>query len=70
MNALKEISVTESFLGLSQEAKDCQNTETFNDCVTKNYLDQMRQKCGCLPLSSVLADQVFTNELSQKKPLF
>ena len=62
LNALKEILVTESFLGLSQEAKDCQNTETFNDCVTKNYLEQMRQECECLPLSYVLNDQVLEKQ--------
>ena len=62
LNAIKEISVTESFLGLSQEAKGCQNTDTFNDCVTKNYIEKLRDKCGCLPLSSILSDQVFNKQ--------
>ena len=43
--------VTESFLGLDQAVKECQNEEHYVECTTNNYIQDMRQQCGCLPLS-------------------
>ena len=56
--SLKEISVTESFLGLDRDTIKCQNIESYNDCKTRLYVRNMRKECGCLPLSLSLSEKV------------
>ena len=58
LNILKETDVTDSFLGLDQDVRNCQNVETYDDCTTRLLLDQMRDDCGCLPLSLIGNDKV------------
>ena len=38
-------------MGLHQDVIACQNEESFNDCLTKEYLEKIVVNCGCLPLS-------------------
>ena len=52
LNNLKEIVVTESFMGLNKDARNCQSNETFDDCKTNLYIKNLREQCGCLPFSS------------------
>ena len=42
LTAVKEVSVTKSFLGLSSEDKKCQNLESLEDCSTRSYLQSTR----------------------------
>lgn len=49
MNVVKEIRVTESFIGLSLGVKQCQNEEAYSDCETKAYLSALIDNCKCLP---------------------
>ena len=49
LNVLKEIRVTEPFLGLEQEARKCQNDEPFFNCTSRQYIDTHLAQCGCLP---------------------
>ena len=62
--AVKEVSVTQSFLGLKEEDKKCQNLESLEDCSTRSYLQTIRsdqtdrtilwyfsRKIGCRPFS-------------------
>ena len=58
LNNMKEISVTDSFLGLDRETRNCQNTETYNNCRTRLYVENLRRECGCLPLSIKLSEKV------------
>ena len=58
LNALKEIKVSESFLGLSNEVKRCQTKETYNDCTTKKYLEKLLENCKCYPLNLGILDEV------------
>ena len=58
MNILKEIEATESFLGLDQRTKKCQNVEPYDDCTTRQLLNKIKEKCGCLPLSIGMPDKV------------
>ena len=51
LNDVKEIKVTESYLGLSQDVRGCQNEETMEDCSTRYYRETILQQCGCLPYS-------------------
>ena len=56
--SLKEISVTDSFMGLDKDFRKCQNIETYNSCKTRLYIEQLRQKCGCLPFSLKMSAKV------------
>ena len=49
LTSVKEIQATEEFLGLDIETRKCQTEEIFEDCTTRKYLDQLEQKCGCVP---------------------
>ena len=52
INALKEIKATDSFLTLDDEIRGCRSSEeSHDDCTTRIYLDNMRQKCDCRPFS-------------------
>ena len=56
--SLKEIAVTDSFMGLDKETRKCQNIETYDDCKTRLHVEHLRQECGCLPLSLRLYEKV------------
>ena len=58
LHSMKEISVTDSFMGLNIESRKCQNIETFDDCKTRLYVEHLRKECGCLPLSLRLSEKV------------
>ena len=50
LNVLTDIKVTESYLGLDQNIRNCQNEEPLDTCTTKRYLDTVQEQCGCLPI--------------------
>ena len=58
LQSLKEIKVSDSFLGLDVDSRKCQDIETYNDCKTRLYIKNMTQECGCLPLSHIMTDEV------------
>ena len=58
LNILKKVEVTESFMGFDPEVIKCQNEETYDDCTTRQYLDHIREVCGCLPLALKLSNEV------------
>ena len=58
INNMKELKVTDSFLGLDKDDRKCQNEETLQNCTTKQYLNTMLGECGCLPLNMKLSHQV------------
>ena len=58
INNVKELKVTDSFLGLDEEERKCQNQQTLQNCTTKLYLDAMLGECGCLPLNMKLSSQM------------
>ena len=45
------MDVTDSFLGLPLEDRDCQNEEDIGDCKTRHHLENVLDNCGCLPMS-------------------
>ena len=58
LNRFIQEEVTESFLGLDQAVKECQNEEHYDECTTRQYIENMKDECGCLPLSIALSDKV------------
>ena len=59
LNGLKEIEVTDSFLGLDQEDKQCQNEESHDNCRTRHHIDTLLNECGCLPFDIRLSKKVY-----------
>ena len=59
LDALKEIKVTDSYLGLDQDVRGCQNEESLNNCKTKHYLERILEKCDCLPFNIRLSEKVW-----------
>ena len=57
--SLKEIVITDSFMGLNRETKNCQNVEAYEDCKTQSHIQNLRQECGCLPLALRLSEKVY-----------
>ena len=58
LNSLKEIKITNSFTELDKEVKMCQNyksNDTYDSCTTRYFMDQMMQKCECLPYEIINA---------------
>ena len=51
INVLTQIEVTESFLGLDEESRKCQNEEDYSNCTTRKYHDKVLSECGCLPFN-------------------
>ena len=51
LNILKEIKVTDSFLGMPRKIRGCQNETPYDQCLTRLYIENARMKCGCLPIS-------------------
>ena len=47
---VKDIKVTEEFLGLGQEITRCQTREFRADCVSRRYQEQVLASCHCAPL--------------------
>ena len=58
LNAVEEILVTESFLGLDESVKDCQNKEELNECKNKHMERTLLEQCGCVPLSIRISKKV------------
>ena len=46
---VKEVKVTEEFLGLDDSTKNCQNREPYENCTTRHYLETVQLKCNCVP---------------------
>ena len=57
LNVVKEIEVTDSYMGLDQGVRGCQNKEPYDDCTTKIYMDTIIGECGCLPFNIRVSNQ-------------
>ena len=58
LDALTQIEVTESYLGLDQDVRECQIEESLYNCTTRQYLDTLMEKCGCLPITIRISHEV------------
>ena len=51
LNVLKEIKVTDSYLGFKEDFRECQDEEYIHNCTTRHYIKTFLDHCGCLPKS-------------------
>ena len=49
LNSIKDFRVSESFLGLKENVRNCQNEVTLEDCAAHKYVDALLGECKCLP---------------------
>ena len=70
LNVLKEIKVTDSYLGLDQRERGCQNEEPPDTCTTRKYRKTILGKCGCLPVNIRLFNEVFFLIIVNRVTLF
>ena len=59
LDVLKEISVTDDYLGLDPAIRGCQNEEPIDNCTTRKYHNTILGDCGCLPVRMRLSNKVF-----------
>ena len=59
LNALKEIEVTDSYLGIDQGVRGCQNEEPLDNCTTRLYIDTLLNQCGCITFNTKISDRVY-----------
>ena len=51
MTGVKYISVSEEFLDLDLNTRNCQMEESLESCKDRKYHKQILAQCGCLPFS-------------------
>ena len=49
LSVIKEVEVTDDFLGLQLPTRKCQNDEKYEDCTTRKYLTKLENECHCVP---------------------
>ena len=55
---LKDLLVTDSYLGLDQDVRNCQHEESFQNCTTRHLVEKLQEECGCLPLNMIYSNKV------------
>ena len=58
LNTVKEFKVTDEFLSLDFQKRDCQNQESKSDCSTRLYREALLTHCKCLPFNIRVSDEV------------
>ena len=58
INDLKQIKVTDSYLGLDVDVIKCQNGAPLYNCTTNHYLHALIGQCGCLPFNLRVSNKV------------
>ena len=58
LNTVKEFEVTDDFLNLDFQKRDCQNQESISDCKTRLYREDLLTQCKCLPFNIRVSDEV------------
>ena len=53
LSGVKEVKVTEDFVGLGEEITRCQTVQSRADCLTGKYLARALNSCHCAPLNII-----------------
>ena len=43
---------------MDEKSRECQDDESFDDCVTTNYMKNVNEKCRCSPFNLRISDEV------------
>ena len=58
LNVLKDIKVSDSYLGLDENIRGCQNKEPLYNCTSRFYRNAFLEYCGCLPPNIISSEKV------------
>ena len=50
--------MTDAYLGLEKDVKECQNEEPLDNCTTRYHIETFLKQCGCLPFKMRLSEEV------------
>ena len=50
IRTFKEIDVTDSYLGIDENIRGCQDKVLYDECIQNSYEEKIKNLCGCLPL--------------------
>ena len=50
--------MTNEFLRLEENDRQCQNQESDDECLSRKYLETIRKQCKCLPFNIKLSGKV------------
>lgn len=57
LNVVNKEDTTELFDGLNENVKNCQDGIPFSECKTNDLLENVVEKCGCLPFEVILGQR-------------
>ena len=60
LNALLQIKTTDSYLGMDENIRNCQNKEPLHNCTTRIYYNKILGQCGCVPFYMQLSEVQLT----------
>ena len=60
LNSVKTVTVSEDFLTLDENIRQCQDMEQYDDCSTKHFVEQLLNACKCLPIEMGTSDKVMS----------
>ena len=49
LNSITKVDVTDEFLSMEENARQCHYRKTYGDCLTDKYLNKLKENCKCLP---------------------
>ena len=52
--------MSEDFLTLDENIRQCQDMEQYDDCSTKHFVEQLLNACKCLPIEMGTSDKVMS----------
>ena len=58
LNVVKEVAVTNSFMGFDTKIIGCQQLYDYEDCKTSHYLKSFLDNCKCLPFNLMIFEKV------------
>ena len=72
LDALREVRVTDFFLGLDQKTRGCQDNEQLLNCSTKKYLihNSMRKMKNCYANTTIVQQKLWFQNYCCTKQLF
>ena len=50
--------MTDEFLRLDENDRQCQNEESEDECLSRKYLENIMKQCKCLPFNLKLSGKV------------
>ena len=58
LNSITKVTVTDHFLSLDKNVRQCLEKEGYGDCLTANYMKKLKDTCNCIPLKLGIKEEV------------